>query len=138
MKSIAAVTVGVFVGTQGPMDVGHPQHGGTKAEVIVMHLVEIFLPLNTNDGAPQPAELFRRVREQLAEQFGGVTAFTRNPAKGISLLEDNERSEDYIIVYEVMVEAVDRLWWQRYKCDLEEHFHQEEILIRVTALSLIR
>ncbi|MHC8381370.1 hypothetical protein [Pseudomonas sp. LB3P14] len=103
-----------------------------------MHLIEIFLPLNTNDGTPQPIELFRRVREQLAEQFGGVTAFTRNPAKGISLLEDNEKSEDDIIVYEVMVEAVDRLWWQSYKRDLEERFHQDEIMIRATAVSLIR
>lgn len=67
-----------------------------------MHLVEVFLPLNTNDGTPQPIGLFRSVREQLANQFGGVTAFTRNPAKGISLLEDNERAEDDIIVYEVM------------------------------------
>ncbi|MBK5356058.1 hypothetical protein JFU37_26660 [Pseudomonas sp. TH41] len=103
-----------------------------------MHLIEIFLPLNTNDGTPQPVELFRRVREQLADQFGGVTAFTRNPAKGISLLEDNEKSEDDIIVYEVMVEAVDRLWWQSYKRDLEERFQQEDILIRATAVSLIR
>ncbi|TPG77993.1 hypothetical protein [Pseudomonas mandelii] len=102
-----------------------------------MHLIEIFLPLNTNDGTPQPVELFRRVREQLAEQFGGVTAFTRNPAKGISLLEGNERSEDDIIVYEVMVEAVDRLWWQSYKRDLEERFHQEKILIRAAAVKII-
>jgi hypothetical protein len=103
-----------------------------------MHLVEVFLPLNTHADTPQPIELFRRVREQLADQFGGVTAFTRNPAKGISLLEDNERAEDDIIVYEVMVEAVDRHWWQSYKRDLEERFQQEEILIRVTAVSLVR
>jgi hypothetical protein len=103
-----------------------------------MHLIEIFLPLNTNDGTPQPVELFRHAREQLAEQFGGVTAFTRNPAKGIELLEGNERSEDDVIVYEVMVEAVNRLWWQRYKRDLEARFQQEDILIRVTAVSLVR
>jgi hypothetical protein len=103
-----------------------------------MHLIEIFLPLDTNDGTVQPAELFRREREQLADQFGGVTAFIRNPAKGISLLGGNERSEDDIIIYEVMVEAVDRLWWQSYKRDLEERFQQEEILIRVTAVTLIR
>jgi hypothetical protein len=103
-----------------------------------MYLIEIFLPLNTNDGTPQPVEIFRRVREQLADQFGLVTAFTRNPAKGISLQEGNERVEDDIIVYEVMVEAVDRFWWQSYKRDLEERFHQEEILIRATAVSLIR
>jgi hypothetical protein len=115
-----------------------PQRDGTNVEVIIMHLVEVFLPLNTNDGTPQPIELFRPVREQLADQFGGVTAFTRNPAKGISLLEDNERAEDDIIVYEVIVEAFDRHWWQSYKRDLEERFQQEEILIRVTAVSLVR
>jgi hypothetical protein len=49
-----------------------------------MHLIEIFLPLNANDGTPQPVELFRHAREQLADQFGGVTAFSRNPARGIS------------------------------------------------------
>ncbi|EJN34700.1 hypothetical protein PMI35_00448 [Pseudomonas sp. GM78] len=103
-----------------------------------MHLIEVFLPLNTNDGAPQPVELLRHVREHLTDQFGGVTAFIRNPAKGISLQEGNERSEDDIIIYEVMVEAVDRLWWQSYKRDLEERFQQEEILIRATAVNLIR
>ena len=96
------------------------------------------MPLNANDGTLQPVELFRRVREQLIYQFGGVTAFTRNPAKGISLLERDDRTEDDIIVYEVMVAAVDRLWWQSYKRDLEERFQQEEILIRATAVSLIR
>lgn len=103
-----------------------------------MHLVEVFLPLNTNAGKPLPVEFFRRVREQLAEQFGGVTAFNRKPAKGLSLLEDDERAEDDVLVYEVMVEAVDRLWWQSYKRDLQERFQQKEILIRITAVSLVR
>jgi len=103
-----------------------------------LHLIEIFLPLNTNAGSPQNVELFHRVREQLADQFGGVTAFTRNPAKGISVLKDNERAEDDIIVYEVMAEGFDRHWWQSYKIDLEKRFQQEEILIRVTAVSIVR
>ena len=102
------------------------------------HLIEIFLPLNTNDGTPQPVQIFRRTREQFADQFGGETAFTRNSAKGVCLLEDNERLEDDIIVYDVMAETVDRLWWQSYKRDLAERFQQEEILIRATAVSLIR
>ena len=102
-----------------------------------MHRIEIFLPLNLNDGAPQPAELFRRVREQLVDQFGGVTAFSRNPAIGISLQEDNERSEDDIIIYEVIVEPVDRAWWRSYKRLLELLFQQEEILIRICAVDLV-
>jgi hypothetical protein len=59
-----------------------------------MHLIEIFLPLNANDGTPQPVELFRHAREQLADQFGGVTAFSRNPARGISQPGGNVISED--------------------------------------------
>ena len=43
-----------------------------------MHLIEIFLPLNSNDGTPQPAELLHTVREEMIERFGGVTAFTRS------------------------------------------------------------
>ncbi|MFJ3366551.1 hypothetical protein [Pseudomonas sp. NPDC086251] len=102
-----------------------------------MFLIELFLPLNTNEGACQPSGLLCAVREQLIGEFGGVTAFTRNPARGTSLLEDNERSEDDIVVYEVMVAAVDRLWWQNYKRDLERRFQQEEILIRVCEVELI-
>ncbi|KQV17943.1 hypothetical protein ASC74_03360 [Pseudomonas sp. Root329] len=102
-----------------------------------MHLIEIFLPLNSNEGTPQPSDEFRRVREQLVERWGGVTAFTRTPARGVSLQNGNERAEDEIIVYEVMVKRVDKLWWLDYKRDLETRFRQREILIRVTAVSVI-
>ena len=135
--SCAPVIVSIYRGAATANE-RNPSATVQNLEVTIMHLVEVFLPLNTNADTPQPIELFRRVREQLADQFGGVTAFTRNPAKGISLLEDNERTEDDIIVYEVMVEAVDRHWWQSYKRDLEERFQQEEILIRATAVSLVR
>jgi hypothetical protein len=102
-----------------------------------VHLIEIFLPLNSNEGAPQPQEEFRRVREQLVERWGGVTAFTRTPAKGVSMQNGNERADDEIIVYEVMVKRVDKLWWLSYKRDLETRFHQQEILIRATAVGVI-
>jgi hypothetical protein len=50
-----------------------------------VHLVEIFLPLSSNEGTPLPSDEFGRVREQLIERWGGVTAFTRTPAKGVTL-----------------------------------------------------
>ena len=102
-----------------------------------MHLIEIFLPLNSNEGTPQHADDFRQVREQLVERWGGVTAFTRTPAKGMYLQNGHERTEDEIIVYEVMVKRIDKLWWLSYKRDLEARFRQQEILIRVTAVSVI-
>ena len=49
----------------------------------------------------------------------------------------NERAEDEIVVYEVMVKRVDKLWWLTYKRDLETRFGQQEILIRVTAVDVI-
>ena len=80
---------------------------------------------------------FGRVREQLVERWGGVTAFTRTPAKGVFLQNGNERTEDEIVVYEVMVKRIDKLWWLSYKRDLETRFSQQEILIRVTAVGVI-
>lgn len=101
-----------------------------------MFLIEIFLPINSNEGTHQPSVEFRRVQEQLVERWGGVTAFTRTPAKGLSVQNGNERVEDEIIVYEVMVKRIDKLWWLNYKRDLEARFHQQEILVRATTVSV--
>jgi hypothetical protein len=102
-----------------------------------MYLFEIFLPLTLNDGTKQPVERFARVREELVERFGGVTAFIRSPAKGVWQLEENERAEDEIVIYEVMSESVDQLWWQTYKREIEQRFQQQELLIRTSRVDLI-
>lgn len=47
-----------------------------------MHLIEILLPLNDNEGRPFESEKFSAIRESLTERFGGLTAFTRSPAQG--------------------------------------------------------
>ncbi|RON42366.1 hypothetical protein [Pseudomonas brassicacearum] len=102
-----------------------------------MYLFEIFLPLTLNDGTKQPVELFARVREELLKRFGGVTAFIRSPAKGVWQQEENERAEDEIVIYEVMSESVDQLWWQTYKRALEQRFQQQELLIRTSRVDLV-
>ena len=38
------------------------------------HLVQILLPTHTRDGAAVATEQFSRVRVELTERFGGVTA----------------------------------------------------------------
>jgi hypothetical protein len=94
-----------------------------------MHLVQIMLPLYDNDGEPIAAQLFREVKEQLVERFGGVTAFTRAPAQG--LWDDGERVQrDDVLLYEVMVDALDRGWWTAWRQQLEAKFAQEELVIR--------
>ena len=96
-----------------------------------MHVVELFLPLTRNDGAPQPRALFAAVRAELVERFGGLTAFTRAPAEG--LWADGCGVEaDRIVVFEVMDEAFDAGWWRGYREGLERRFEQEEVLVRAS------
>jgi hypothetical protein len=101
-----------------------------------MHLIEIFLPVNDNEGRKQPVELFTQVRQELVDQFGGLTAFTRSPAKGLWDNGGNGRHEDDIVIYEVMTEVVDPGWWRNYKAELERRFKQEELMIRSQQVEL--
>jgi streptogramin lyase len=40
---------------------------------------------------------------------------------------------DDIVVYEVMVDDLDRAWWSTYRAGLEQRFGQEEIAVRALA-----
>ena len=102
-----------------------------------MHLVELFLPLYDNDGKSFPKALVDRVREELVEQFGGVTAFVRSPAVGLWEDDDGDVSRDDVILFEVMVESVDRDWWTQYRGRLEQRFAQDEILVRTMPVERI-
>jgi hypothetical protein len=93
-------------------------------------LVQIILPLYTNDGHPFPPELLKQVRTELREGFGGLTAYTRAPAEGT--WEDDQgstRREDVVIV-EVMTDALEREWWRNYATELARRFEQEELVVR--------
>jgi hypothetical protein len=99
-----------------------------------MHVIEIFLPLKRNDGSDQPHTLFAKVRKELVERFGGLTAFSRAPAEGLWEVEDGRIDRDQIIIFEVLVDVLDRGWWQGFRTRLEQMFDQEEILIRASAV----
>lgn len=98
-----------------------------------MHVVEIFLPINDNEGRRFDDWAFAHVRGHLTEQFGGVTAFSRAPAHGI-INESGKAVHDDIVIMEVMVEALDRSWWRDYRKTLEKKFRQDEILIRASQI----
>lgn len=94
-----------------------------------MHLVQIILPRFANGGEPLGAHLFREVRQVLLDRFGGVTAYTRAPGEG--LWQDGSRVErDDVVLYEVMVDELDRDWWAHYRKELEGKFEQQELVIR--------
>ena len=98
-----------------------------------MFIVEIFLPLSDNSGAPFHSSAFAAVRAQLTERFGGVTAFVRSPAVGIWQDEAGQPRKDDIVVFEVMTDDLDAEWWRTYRARLEEAFRQDEVVIRATA-----
>ena len=102
-----------------------------------MHIIEILLPLYDNEGRRFGAEPFVKVREELVEHFGGLTAFTRSPAEGVWAPDEGETSRDEIVIFEVMADWLDRGWWRTYRAELERRFRQEAIIVRAREVELL-
>ena|SRR5687767_10319869 len=97
-----------------------------------MFLVEILLPLYDNEGRRFGAGEFDRVSEELAERFGGVTAFRRSPAEGVWRDGGGGESRDRVVIFEVMAEELNRAWWRGYREELARRFRQEAMVVRAT------
>ncbi len=96
-----------------------------------MHLIELFLPCDRGDGTPVPDDELQHIVSDMAARFGGATAFTRSPARGL-WRNSTAIEEDRIVIIEVMVEDLDMPWWRRYRASLEQQLQQKQILIRAT------
>src|SRR5689334_19174299 len=96
-----------------------------------MHLVQLLLPLYAPDGERLPPAVFGAVRDELVQRFGGLTAYSRAPATGLWAEGRGERVErDDIVVYEVMVDRLDRDWWKAYREELTARLRQKELVVR--------
>ena len=99
-----------------------------------MHLVQLLLPLVNS---PESDKTLHQLRGQLIERFGGITAYTRSPAKG-AWVDDGERVvHDDVIIVEVMTEELDADWWRDLRTKLEEQLDQDLIVIRSTSIELL-
>jgi hypothetical protein len=94
------------------------------------HLVQLLLPLADDEGRAFPESLFAGVTQELTQRFGGLTAYARAPASGLWKERPGQVTRDDIVVYEVMVEALDPAWWSEYRGRLEKRFAQDELVIR--------
>ncbi|NUZ06616.1 hypothetical protein [Piscinibacter koreensis] len=97
-----------------------------------MHLVQLLLPVYDNAGAAFPKALYEDVRRELVDRFGGITTYSRAPAKGL-WRDGGGVDRDDIVVYEVMADALDRAWWAGYRASLEQRFAQDEVVVRALA-----
>lgn len=95
-----------------------------------MHLVQLLLPILSTSEQPHLRTLYDDIAHRLTDRFGGVTAYTRSPATGLWETASGEKVRDQVIVYEVMVDHLDRDWWTGMRRELEVQFGQEELVIR--------
>ena len=102
-----------------------------------MHLVQILLPLADNDGNAFPQDLYDAVAHELTERFGGVTAYTRSPAKGRWRQEGFDTHLDEVIIVEAMVGKLDDVWWSTYRASLEAAFRQKQIVVRAQPIRVL-
>ena len=99
-----------------------------------MHLVQLLLPTADNDGNPFPRSAYDRVRFELTERYGGVTAYVRAPAEGLWKESPGRVSRDDVVIYEVMADRLERSWWSMYRQTLEARFRQAEIVVRASLI----
>ena len=99
-----------------------------------MFLVQLLLPLRDNGGEAFGRAEFDRVKDELAERFGGATAFLRSPALGAWQETDGQTTHDDIVIFEAMADSLDRAWWAEYRRDLERRFRQEDVIVRASRI----
>jgi hypothetical protein len=94
-----------------------------------MKLIQILLPVRDNHGRKFKRAVYARIHAELVKKFGGLTAHTRSPARGLWTSEGATKTDDMIML-EVMTKRFDRAWWVKYRGELERTFRQNEIVLR--------
>jgi len=104
--------------------------------------IEIYLPLDYNDGRPIPGSKYVAIQEELLTRFGGVTSTQRQfPLQGV-WQSGAEVYHDRVVVFSVMDfrggAQLDCLrYLERLKLRLKKKLDQLEILITVAELLAI-
>ena len=102
-----------------------------------MYLVQILLPVYDNTGHHFEPDDYVDLRAELAERFGGVTTYMRAPARGVWKDDTGETTRDDIVIFEVMIEDLDHIWWGGFRKELERRFRQESVIVRALLSKLL-
>lgn len=104
--------------------------------------IDIYLPLDYNDGHAIPDSKFTSLLHELVARFGGVTAVKREfPLQGIWHAED-QVYKDRVVVFTAMdsrgASQLDSIrYLEKLKTRLKKKFDQLEILITVVEMLAI-
>lgn len=102
-----------------------------------MQLIHVLLPLYDNDRQPIAHELFHQVRQELTDQFQGLTVYSRSPAEGLWKADGSQTTHDDLVLFEVMTDQLDRKWWSSYRQTLEQRFRQQKVVVRAQEVVLL-
>jgi hypothetical protein len=80
----------------------------------------------------QQGHFFSRGMGKPPLKFWG-DAFTRAPAQG-TFEDKGTVHRDDILIFEVMTDRLDRVWWASYRAKLEAAFAQDEIVVRTSPI----
>jgi hypothetical protein len=104
--------------------------------------IDIYLPLDYNDGRPIEESKYVALQQELLSRFGGVTSVQRQfPLQGL-WQSGTEVFQDRVIVLSVMdsraeTELQNLRYLERLKARLRRKFDQLEVLITVQVLLAI-
>lgn len=95
-----------------------------------MYMVQILLPVVDERGEQYGKQLYSDLARDLTNRFGGLTAYTLPPATGYMEDGPGRVVREPIVIYEVMVEDLERTWWAALRERLEIEFAQGELIVR--------
>ena len=104
--------------------------------------IEIYLPLDYNDGRPVPESKYISLQQELLDRFGGVTSVQRQfPLQGV-WQSGADVYQDRVVMFSVMdfrgeAQLECLRYPERLKGRLKKKFDQLEILITVADLLAI-
>jgi hypothetical protein len=102
----------------------------SSAEEPQRYLVQLLIPLEPLGQGSEKRDFLKSLGQELTDRFGGVTSYLRAPAVGLWKDEANRTERDEIVVYEVMVDDLDREFWRGVRERLETRLEQEELVVR--------
>lgn len=101
-----------------------------------MQLFQILLPLRDNCGRQFAREEFDRIKNELAHEYGGVTAYLQSPAEGF-WQQAGDTHRDDVVIFEVMADEIDLVCWRERQGELERRLRQDKVVIRYLPIALV-